>query len=392
MISDVSVELDGSNSDAIRPSESFDYYTGTIYWNNFEVIRSHFNRSISGNEHVDWPHYLKARFGEFKRSFFINCGNGWVERDLFKAGVVNEVIGVDFSARTIAEAIEEARKINMPAKYSVGDCNKLSSTSLTVDLVVNHAAMHHVAYINRLTRHIVGMLNPNGRYVAFDYVGAHRNQYSWEMWSAMIEFNLMLPDRYRANLVYPHMKTMLCHDPTEAIHSELQLDVMHRYFDVEEYVALGGPIAYHLLFENKRLFDERHTSEGSATLERIVEADKQFVTAHPDSNLFAFWIARPKLDAFPDSKTIDQWQLEEDHRETLAAKNGGRYYPANALEMIYDELAELRYKLSLTTNQFRRFMNQIKRLFASMRTLRGRRRSRQCPGVRSRNAGRLPRL
>ncbi len=375
----VAVEPELANSDAIKPTDSFDYYTGTIYWNNFETTRDHFNRSISGNEQVGWPQFLKERFGSFKRGFFINCGNGWVERDLFQAGVVNEVIGIDFSAKTIAEATEEARKINMPAKYSSADCNKFSSTGLMVDLVVNHAAMHHVAYINRLTHHMAEILRPNGHYVAFDYIGAHRNQYSWEMWSAMIEFNATLPERYRAKLVYPHMKTMLYHDPNEAIHSELQLDLMHRYFDLQEYVALGGPIAYHILFENKQLFRERHTSEGMETLERILEADKQFVAAHPDSNLFAFWIARPKSETFPDQETIGEWQREEDDREALAAKNGGRYYSANALEMIYDELADLRYKLSLTTSPSRRLMNPIERLFTAVRRLPGKRRSRRCP-------------
>jgi ubiquinone/menaquinone biosynthesis C-methylase UbiE len=324
------------DKELICPSDSFEYYKGEVYWNDFEVVRLHINRTISDNDNVDWCRHVIKRLGTFQRAFFINCGSGWVERDAFKLGLFNEVIGFDFSEKMIDEAIKESQKISMPATYLVADCNKFDATGISVDLVVNYAAMHHVAYINQMTRTLAEMIQPNGYYVAFDYVGAHRNQYSLDMWSEMVKFNETLPERYKAKLTYPHIKTMIHVDPTEAIHSELQIDVMKRYFDIEEYVELGGSIAYQILFENIQLFNERNSTQGSETIRRIIDADKKFLMENPGSNLFAFWIARPKVETFPDRSIIDEWQRYEDDRELSASKNQSRYYSKTALEIIYN--------------------------------------------------------
>jgi hypothetical protein len=44
---------------------------------------------------------------------------------------------------------------------------------------------------------------------------------------------------------------------------------------------------------------------------------------------------------------VTEWENEENRRESLAADNGGRYYSPTALEIIYDEMADLRYRLSV---------------------------------------------
>lgn len=320
----------------MRPPESFEYYTNTIYWNDFELVREYINRQISGSKNVDWQRYVYEKFGTFNRGFFLNCGNGWVERDLFRIGAVKSVVGIDYSEKTILEAKEEARKLNMPAQYTAADINNLAPCVLSFDLVVNHAAMHHVAFINRVTCQLARMITQDGHYIAFDYVGPHRNQYPTEMWSAIQDINSALPRRFQANLSYPHVRTTLQMDPTEAIHSELQLEVMKRYFNVQEYAAVGGQIAYHILYNNKALFEERHTAEGIATLESALDADMRFCASHPEWNLFAFWVATPKRETFPDQARINEWQKEEDERETEAARNGGRYYPPTALEIAYE--------------------------------------------------------
>ena len=54
---------------------------------------------------------------------------------------------------------------------------------------------------------------------------------------------------------YPHLPTMLHDDPTEAIHSELIVETLQRYFHVERFVPLGGAIAYPLLTFNARLLE-----------------------------------------------------------------------------------------------------------------------------------------
>lgn len=155
---------------------------------------------------------------------------------------------------------------------------------------------------------------------------------------------------------------MLHTDPTEAIHSELQVAVMERYFDILQYAPLGGAIAYQLLYQNRALYEEQHTREGRMALDRIIEADEHLRNTAPECNLFSFWIVRPRrvvgsgwgrwlpgscAAAFPDRHRIASWQAEEDAREVVAESASGRYYPASALEIIYNEMADLDYQLSI---------------------------------------------
>jgi hypothetical protein len=154
------------------------------------------------------------------------------------------------------------------------------------------------------------------------------------MWSAVLAFNASLPERLRlANIPYPHMKTMLHVDPTEAIHSELQLDVMRRYFDIEQFVPLGGPVAYHILFGNNALHAASDTDEGAAILQRVIEADRTFTVQNPHTNLFAFWVATPKTSGAISEAQASRWQAEENEREAAGLAAGGRYYPPTPLEM-----------------------------------------------------------
>jgi SAM-dependent methyltransferase len=328
---------------ALKPADDFEYYTGTIYWNNFAAVCRRINLLISGDENVGWYEHLRRRCGCFDSALIANCGNGWVERDLFRSGVIARAIGFDINSKLVDEARERAAEIQLPSTYHVVDSNRFQTGDLQVDLVVNYAAMHHVAYLNRLSLELVKSLGPEGVYVGFDYVGPHRNQYPWDIWSNIVSLNAALPDAFRATLNYPHLTTMLHSDPTEAIHSELLKGILYRYFDVEQYTLVGGAIAYTLLYNNTALFEAQYKPEGREVIDRILTADSEFTLRMPELNLFSFWIARPKRT--PMGALIEIWQSEEDERERRAAlSNGGRYYPTEALELIYNELADTRYQ------------------------------------------------
>ena len=335
---------------ALQPRDNFEYYTGDIYWNNFEIVQLHINQAITGDKLNNWGRYLRDKFDHFETALFVNCGNGWVERELFTEGLIRRTIGFDISDALINTARMEGAKIGMPFDYMIGDANHIDLSGTKVDLVVNHGAMHHVAYIDRLTRQLCKTAAKGGVYVAFDYTGPHRNQYPWTAWSSMLELNASLPERFRVTLTYPHLKTMLSTDPTEAIHSELQVEVLRRYFDLQQFVPLGGALAYQILYKNKFLYEERQTPAGAETLQRIMNADQAFLDANPESSLFSFWVATPKVNIFDEKQALALWEGEENMREDAATKNGGRYYKESPLELSYDEIAELRYRLSIRSS------------------------------------------
>lgn len=336
---------DSPGPETVKPAEGFEYYGNTVYWNNYDLVCEVHNRRVSGRPDIDWQRHLMQAYGTFDHAFFVNCGNGWVERDLFRLGAIRRATGSDISADLLAQAGAAAEGIGLPATYFAADVNTFEAKGATYDLAVNVGAMHHVAYLDRMTRILAQMLRPNGIYAAFDYVGAHRNQYPWEMWSKIVALNAALPEEYRVALAYPHLPTMIHSDPSEAVHSELQVAYLERYFDLEQYTPLGGSIAYTLLYQNHALHAAQHQPEGAAVVARIMEADAAHLSERPQDNLFSFWVARPKR-VLPNRAVLRRWENEERLREEAAQREGGRYYPATAIETIYDEMADLRYRVS----------------------------------------------
>jgi hypothetical protein len=171
-----------------------------------------------------------------------------------------------------------------------------------------------------------------------DYVGPHRNQYTSAAWERAWSVNNELPAQVRQAMTYPDLPTMLRDDPTEAIHSELVVETLHRYFHVERFVALGGAIAYPLLTHNERLFALTDKSEQTTWVERVLRADEEFSTEHPDSMLFAYFAARPNKEALLQPRALARWEKEERDREDRARANGGEYYGRTALQDTYARL------------------------------------------------------
>jgi hypothetical protein len=206
-------------------------------------------------------------------------------------------------------------------------------------------------------RELCRRLPDDGVFVSHDYIGPHRNQYPWEAWDAAANLNRELPERFRQKMYYPHLLTMLELDPTEAIHSELIVETMRRYFVVDEFVPLGGAIAYQLLTHNARLFAAPDDdTERTETIDRVLAADDAFTAADPEHSWFAFLVARPNKAALDDEAQLRAWTAEEDEREAAAAARGGEYYPHTTLQ----ELALESEAWQATAHRVQKWADEVK--------------------------------
>ncbi len=142
----------------------------------------------------------------------------------------------------------------------------------------------------------------------------------------------------RQSMVYPHLPTSVLIDPTEAIHSELIVETLHRYFHVERFVPLGGAIAYPLLTHNERLFAHADKAEQTAWVEEVLRVDEEFLAEHPDSTVFAYAAAKPNKEVLARPEDLARWEQEENNREDRARANGGAYYLPTALQDTSDRL------------------------------------------------------
>ncbi len=327
----------GPNRPGGPNSVSSTVYYRDRYWNEHPLVVEQLNRRATGAAHPGWMDHLLRHHGgrPYRRALILNCGNGWVERDLLRLGVIEAAVGIDLLPDLLDDARARAAAEGLALEYRCTDINA-DPLDDDYDLVVNHAAGHHIARIDQVFRRIAAHLPADGAFVSWDYVGPHRNQYTAAQWEIAHELNQTLPTDLRAELIYPSMAAMLADDPSEAVHSELILPVMRRYFTLVHEHALGGVPGYLLLTHNPRLLDGGDDPRVDDAVRRILSVDELLVEQDPSSTLFAYVIAHPKARVLDDSETLAAWAAEEEQRERRAEADGGRYYPPT---MIADLLA-----------------------------------------------------
>jgi SAM-dependent methyltransferase len=309
------------------------YYTGQ-YWNDFPQVLEYMCKNFTGDKSRWWVTDFKDRYATqaFRNGLFLNCGNGWVEREFVDKNIVEQAVAFDYSPDLIKTADKE--KGTRAIHYFRTDANKIAFPENTFDLVVNVAALHHVQYINRLCQTLCESLNENGILVNFDYIGPARNQYSARHWGYIRQVNKLLPDHIQKSpLIRPHLPSMLHTDPTEAIHSDLIIPTVSNFFEILERHDTGGGIAYEILTNNSNL---NSVSKAALTpyLHKVLELDEEYTQTKKVPPLFSYFIAKPNKTILRDKEKLRSFQLEEDRREIHASKTGGTYTLSEQMKVL----------------------------------------------------------
>jgi len=313
------------------------YYQGS-YWNDFPLVLEYMCENFTGDKNKWWMTDFQERFcaEPFEKGLFINCGNGWVERTFIDLKIVNRATAFDYSRDLIQEAQHE--KGDRTIDYFQADVNRLDFDSERFDLIVNVAALHHVQYINRFCVILCRAIKKNGIFVNFDYIGPHRNQYSNRHWGYIRDINQSMPERIRKEpFVKPHLPTMLQADPTEAIHSELILETVNRYFDIFERHDTGGGIAYEILTHNPKLL-KIPPEEIDPFIDWVLSMDKKFTEENKVPPLFSYFIARPKKEVLENIELLEKYQAIEELRESKAYTLHGTYSYRDYLKVIINSM------------------------------------------------------
>lgn len=309
---------------------SAEVYYKDLYWNDHKATLDYMYSSIAAGASTEakwWPAHFLEKYLKgvpLERALFINCGNGWAERELFQLGLFRSADAFDYSEELLVQA--RAASVGMPINYFQADCNKVEFTANHYDLVVNVAAMHHVQYIDRLNRLIALSLKADGYFVNFDYVGPHRNQYSEKHFATMEFINTRLPQSLaHKNFKPPHLPTMLHMDPTEAIHSELVLPMFERYFYTLERKDLNGGIAYQIMHNNAALVKDNGPL-ALKCVDLLLELDQLYSSIADYPALFSFYVGKARKDVLENEVLLRKYYAEEAEREAAAASNAGLYY------------------------------------------------------------------
>jgi ubiquinone/menaquinone biosynthesis C-methylase UbiE len=261
----------------------------------------------------------------------LNCGDGRWERDFIDQKIIKRATAFDVSPDLIETAKKAKGKRSI--EYFVADANKVNFPNNKFDLVVNYAALHHTQYINRICRILAHTLKPGGIFVNFEYIGPHRNQFPIVQWLLAHRVNYLLPNFFKQDLHYPHIPTMLVMDPTEAIHSELIVKTVKRYFDIIEKHDTGGGIAYLLLTHNQKV-SRLPVKKVNKYIDKILRHDERYSRFSLVPQLFSYFIARPDKAAIRDTKKVKTYQDKENARERLAAQRRGVYSFVDYLKLV----------------------------------------------------------
>jgi SAM-dependent methyltransferase len=317
------------------PPDSTVYYNST-YWNDLPPVIEHISEICTGDRSKWWVPGFKDRYceqGPFEHGLFLACGNGWVEREFMDWGIVRRATAFDYSTELLQAA--ERERGDRDIAYFQADANTIDFEPESFDLIVNVGALHHVQYLDRLCRILCRALTTDGVLVGYDYVGPSRNQYSRPHWRLIEKTNQSLPAFLRKDaLTYPHLPTMVATDPTEAIHSDLELAVLGRYFSTLERHDIGGGLAYEVLSHNEKLASAP-AGDLAPELEKLLELDRSFTTSGTIPTLFSYYVLHAEKRSLT-SPELDRFRRQENRREALANRFLAAYSVGGFLKLFWN--------------------------------------------------------
>jgi len=285
-----------SQSDEAKSLNDYSHYSEK-YWNDLETVIKYKNKLATGNENTHWVKDILERFKEylpFENVLVVGCGNGWLERQLYDLGIGKHFDAFDMSEKYIneAEELKESRDID----YFLDDINSMIKIEDNkYDAVFNFAVLHHATEVDNALHKLAKCLKSTGLMFNEEYVGPARNQYSDEHLNLMMEVMSDLPEKFRTKVksLRPPLENFRV-EPSEAIHSDLILPLIPKYFDIVYQRNLNGGIAYQILHNNIDEFEDTGNPESEKWLDYLLKHDVKLTEEGKVPVLFWYGVCKSK--------------------------------------------------------------------------------------------------
>jgi 2-polyprenyl-3-methyl-5-hydroxy-6-metoxy-1,4-benzoquinol methylase len=293
-ISEISIILSESNEGlAIR---HFSHYSDK-YWNDLPAVQKYKNNLSSEDNNLHWIEDIKNRFQSFlpfENVLIVGCGNGWLERQLFDMGIGKNFDAFDISEKYIKEAKE--KKEQRPIRYFNNNINDLQNLSpKKYDAIFNFAILHHATEIDNAMKKLSITLKSEGLIFNEEYVGPARNQYSEFHLQKMLEIMKHLPEKFHSKHILRPPLVNFRVEPSEAIHSDMVIPTFKKYFNTVYEKNLNGGIAYQILWNNIKEFQNSQDLEAKKWLDYLLIKDYEMTEKCEVPVLFWYGVGKPKL-------------------------------------------------------------------------------------------------
>lgn len=236
-------------------------------WAGHPLIWNKLCEAAFGSASTDVFDYVFQQYPELAiaNGLSLCCGDGSVERDLIRRGLIHKLCGLDLSAARIAAAKAalclDLPSVNERCHFVQADLNRVPFAAGKFDLVLAKSALHHLEALEAVCEHLANLLRPRGLFVALDFFGPSRFQWTDQQLSLANAFwDKEAPAECRFNkdgaldapISRPSLDAMIEMDPSEAIRSGEILAVMNAHFCIERYIPMGGTLL-NLIFWGERI-------------------------------------------------------------------------------------------------------------------------------------------
>lgn len=242
-----------------------DAFSPQVYWLAVPEVQNRFQRlACRGTAFPAWVQYCVGVFlgrdRPVSNMLSIGCGNGALERDLFRLNAFYHCDAIDIAPAAIEAAIREADAIGARSiHYSVTDVEKVDLPEGCYDAVWFNGSLHHIRELETVCERVRRSLKPGGWLFFKEYVGANHFAFGSQQSAAITQAFALIPERYRLSFVngsfgevqqaapLPDPVEVARVDPSEAVRSQDILKVVEDYFEFRVLNPCGGSLLQFLL-------------------------------------------------------------------------------------------------------------------------------------------------
>ena len=231
-----------------------------LSWLELPTINEFINKKISGDKNIDGYQLLRNYKKQFNSTLIVGCGNGQLERDLYKFGLIKSALGIDIAKGSLDFASNMAKKNNINCfKYEMFDLETDKFDNLgKFDLILVPMVAHHIKNLKKFFKSMNSLLTNDGILFMNEYVGPNRFQMNKTTTLIINKLLSSLPKKFRKNhipggesyrVVYQNTpeEHFLKVDPSEAVSSEKIEIISKKYLKLDKKLNYGGNINHMLL-------------------------------------------------------------------------------------------------------------------------------------------------
>lgn len=260
-------------------------------------------RETDNNNYANLYDYALKRWGSRLRpqpltALVINVSRApQLPAMLLATNRVKNILLVDSDAATL-ENLTEKKMAGVECWQMDLNCDPLPHGPF--DLIIAHDALNYLHELTHLGTQIERVLERSGMFIAREYVGENRLQFTDEQMKLVNALLALLPEHLRQapnmeepleKLFAPELADMLRLDPTKAICSQAIEKMIYFHFRIMEEIPLGGTLLAPLLANISECFTDSD-ADAKRFLQTLLDVEMRLINGGMISSDYKAYIAR----------------------------------------------------------------------------------------------------